>query len=139
MRAPTASMRPLASRPRRRRAAIGLTPLIDVVFILLVFFMLASNFLHWRTVDLSAAATSAGRGAEGALMIVLAPDGARVAGSALTQDALNRIVAERLAQKPEQRIIVRPIDGTEMQPLVALLDQLVVLGARDVALMTSGE
>ena len=30
---------------------ISLTPLIDVVFILLIFFMLASSFLDWRAVD----------------------------------------------------------------------------------------
>ncbi len=33
------------AEPRRRRSLISLTPLIDVVFILLVFFMLASSFL----------------------------------------------------------------------------------------------
>ena len=32
---------------------ISLTPLIDVVFILLVFFMLASSFLDWRSIDLT--------------------------------------------------------------------------------------
>ncbi len=36
----------------RRRALISLTPLIDVVFILLVFFMLPSSFLDWRAIDL---------------------------------------------------------------------------------------
>ena len=35
---------PPASRPRRRRALISLTPLVDVVLILLVFFMVASSF-----------------------------------------------------------------------------------------------
>ncbi|OOC09384.1 ExbD/TolR family protein, partial [Thioalkalivibrio halophilus] len=40
-------------RPRRRNL-ISLTPLIDVVFILLVFFMLASSFLDWRAVELEA-------------------------------------------------------------------------------------
>ena len=39
------------SRPRRA-ARIGLTPLIDVVFILLVFFMLASSFLEWRALEI---------------------------------------------------------------------------------------
>ena len=43
-------------RASRRRALIGLTPLIDVVFILLVFFMLASSFLDWRAIDLTAPA-----------------------------------------------------------------------------------
>lgn len=38
------------SQPKRKQA-ISLTPLIDVVFILLLFFMLTSSFVPWRTVD----------------------------------------------------------------------------------------
>lgn len=37
------------SKPRRKQA-ISLTPLIDVVFILLLFFMLTSSFVPWRIV-----------------------------------------------------------------------------------------
>lgn len=39
------------ARPRRRP---GLTPMIDVVFLLLVFFMLASRFGQYRALPLSA-------------------------------------------------------------------------------------
>lgn len=42
-----------------RSAKIGLTPLIDVVFILLLFFMLTSQFVKWREVDLSNSGSSA--------------------------------------------------------------------------------
>ena len=38
------------SQPKRKNA-ISLTPLIDVVFILLLFFMLTSSFVSWRIVD----------------------------------------------------------------------------------------
>jgi biopolymer transport protein ExbD len=45
--------------PIRPRRAISLTPLIDVVFLLLVFFMLASTFLKFTNIPV----TTAGRGA----------------------------------------------------------------------------
>ena len=35
------------------RKLIGLTPLIDVVFILLLFFMLTSSFFQWQSLDLT--------------------------------------------------------------------------------------
>lgn len=38
-------------QPRKKR--IGLTALIDVVFILLLFFMLTSSFSQWRTIDIN--------------------------------------------------------------------------------------
>ena len=37
---------------RSRRKGISLTPLIDVVFILLMFFMLTFTFTRWKAVDL---------------------------------------------------------------------------------------
>jgi biopolymer transport protein ExbD len=40
----------LAAKQPPRRAVVSLTPLIDVVFILLVFFMLASSFVKWRAI-----------------------------------------------------------------------------------------
>lgn len=38
---------------KARRKSISLTALIDVVFILLMFFMLTSSFQHFNTVELS--------------------------------------------------------------------------------------
>ena len=37
----------------RKKSLVNLTPLIDVVFILLIFFMLASNFIQWHYIELS--------------------------------------------------------------------------------------
>jgi len=39
--------------PPKRKTGISLTPLIDVVFILLLFFMLTSQFIEWRSLDLN--------------------------------------------------------------------------------------
>lgn len=42
----------IARQNRPRKVLISLTPLVDIIFILLVFFMLASSFLDWRSVVL---------------------------------------------------------------------------------------
>ncbi len=47
--------------PARRRAHISLTPLIDVVFILLLFFMLSSTFTPISALDLNPAIDGAGK------------------------------------------------------------------------------
>ena len=41
-----------------RRLVCSLTPLIDVVFILLVFFLLSSSFTQWNTLSLSVSTNS---------------------------------------------------------------------------------
>lgn len=48
-----------ALMPPRKARPISLTALIDVVFILLMFFMLTSSFTHWRAVTLDSKSASA--------------------------------------------------------------------------------
>jgi biopolymer transport protein ExbD len=84
------------ARPRRRRV-MNLTPLIDVVFLLLVFFMLASTFLKYGTVPLEAAGGghAAGNASQLALIHIGANGRFRVAGvpvkASALDDALRRL------------------------------------------------
>ncbi len=128
----------LANNPRRRRALISLTPLIDVVFILLVFFMLASSFLDWRAIDLGAPArATAATPVDGALLVELGRDGIRLSGESLSLDALAARVAERVARRPDQRVLVRPAPGVSLETAVAVLDRLAGTGVRALSLARS--
>lgn len=133
---PPLSVPSLLGNKPRRRLRISMTPLIDVVFILLVFFMLASSFLDWRSIRL----TSAGSGAatpsvEGALLVDLTETGPRLSGERMSLDSLATRVSERLENVPDQRVLVRPARGVEMQRMVDLLDRLAASGASDIALI----
>lgn len=128
---------PLLSRPRRKRALIGLTPLIDVVFILLVFFMLASSFLDWRAVDLEAPvrAASGATAADAALLIEIRADGLWLAGEAATLDTLGNRLGARLAAAPGQHVLIAPAAGVPLQRTVAVLDRLKAAGVADLQLV----
>ena len=129
----------LPSRPARRRPLISLTPLIDVVFILLVFFMLASSFLDWRAIDLDAPVRAAGKASsEGALLVEIRPDGLRLSAEPLSLDVLARRVGERLAVKPEQRVLIKPSKGIPLQRTVDVLDRLKAVGVSDMSLIRDG-
>lgn len=52
----------MALKARRRRARLSMTSLIDVIFLLLLFFMLSSTFSRFAEVELSAGGSG---GAEG--------------------------------------------------------------------------
>lgn len=122
--------------PPRRRARISLTPLVDVVFILLVFFMLASSFLEWRSIDLGAPApVAAGAAGEGALLVELRGDGGlRLSGEPVTPDALEARLRERLTRNPDQQVLVQADAGVALQVTVAVLDRIAASGAHDVSL-----
>jgi biopolymer transport protein ExbD len=129
----------LASKPRRRRAIAGLTSLIDVVFILLVFFMVASSFEQWRGVAANApAAASASRpSAEGALLIELRADGLRLSGAPVALDALGASVNQRLAGRERGRVLLKASEGVPLRRAVDVLDRLTAAGVTDVSLIES--
>ena len=115
---------------------ISLTPLIDVVFILLVFFMLASSFLDWRSINLT---VSSGVGAatsdQRAILISLKFDGSIIVGSRLvSKQSLRPVMTTKLAEDREQRVVIRSDTGVPLQRAVNTLDLLRTIGATNVSL-----
>jgi biopolymer transport protein ExbD len=124
----------LFTRAPRRRLRISLTPLIDVVFILLVFFMLASSFLDERAFQVAApAARLGGQSLEGAVLIELRTDGLRLSGVPLAPAQLEARLAEHAARNPAQRMLIKPAPGVSLQQAVAILDRVVASGLSDVS------
>jgi len=127
--------------PRRQFAPrMSITSLIDLMLILLFFFMISSTYINLRMIPL----VSAGAAAAGAvaldrpdrLLIRLGADGApALAGGRVDHPSLRRIVAERLARDPRGAVLVLPSGGASTQALVSLLDTLAAAGARDVRLV----
>lgn len=128
----------LANRPRPRRALVSLTPLIDVVFILLVFFMLASSFSNWRSIELNTPVHAGGRSTIGqALLVEVRQDGLRLAGVPVARAALASRVKERLGQQPDLRVLVRLADGVVLQEAITVFDRLTAAGIKDLSLAGS--
>lgn len=123
----------------RRRSLISLTPLIDVVFILLIFFMLSTSFIDWNTLKLQAPVTaSTGGSVEGAILIRILADGTRdLSGSRVSDAELEQRIVTRLAAHPDQNILIQPLAGVSLQRAVDLLDQLTALGGLNISFMRS--
>jgi|SRR5699024_163124 len=126
---PNNAARPTFSSRRtsggRARNLISLTPLIDVVFILLLFFMLASNFLDLNAIEMDApAAGTSSASSRGALLIEVRIDGVRFAGRYMPLDDLTELVQEKLEGHPERRVFIQPGKGVKLQATVRVLDQL---------------
>lgn len=103
--------------PRRRRRP-SLTPMIDVVFLLLVFFMLASRFGLDSVIPLPLA--SGGGSYEGPPRIVdILPDGVRLNGNPLSDAALVDAVRP-LTTHPGDLIILRGADDAVLQRVVSI-------------------
>lgn len=113
----------LAEKQTRRKTIISLTPLIDVVFILLVFFMLASSFMDWHAISLDTAPAARTAVAETEpLLIAVRGEQVLLNNTPVTLDAL---VAKALARQPaDQPVSLQPLEQTRVQQLVRVLDAL---------------
>lgn len=111
------------ARPARR--TLSLTPLIDVVFLLLMFFMLASTFARFSVVDVSLAG-SRGAAQQPASPPVLLSVGAQGAfslnGEPVAAEELRRRLVE-LAAGEEVSVIVRPSADARSQDIVTALER----------------
>lgn len=119
-----------AVHPRRRM--LSLTPLIDVVFILLLFFMLASSLHRWQALSLVLPTTSDTATATPSAALVwvgLAGDGTlSLDGRPLSAESLQTHLRARLAADPRTRVVVEPAEGVTLQGLIRLIERLRAAG-----------
>ena len=107
----------------RRRRGLNLTPMIDVVFLLLVFFMLVSRFGQLDGVPLALAGGSAPGWSGAPRLVDVRPDGLSLNGS--PREAAELIAdLRRLMPAPDAPVVLRPQDGADVQRLVAVIDLL---------------
>jgi len=127
---------PAIYRPIPTRRLISLTPLIDVVFILLIFFMLASSFLDWRAIELELPSRANSGATDDAILVVSIEEGAAIKlnGETVTDTDLSARLAERLANDPGLRIFVRAAEGVPLQRAIHVLEAVTATGGRNVFL-----
>ena len=119
--------------PRTVRKPLGLTPLIDVVFLLLLFFMLASTFQKYAEIDLVAAGAGASRpSADRPLLVRVHEDGTLdLNAQPIGLDGL----AETLSTAEERenlRVLIQVRKGAETQRLVDVLERVRGIGIKNV-------
>ena len=101
-------------RPRRRPS---LTPMIDVVFLLLIFFMLAARFGMDAALPLDPGAMGAGDYQGPPRLVGIGPDALRLNGQAVVVEDLPVALAP-LMDGPDDIVVLRPRDGADLQRLI---------------------
>lgn len=115
----------LLQSPQKRKLVISLTPLIDVVFILLIFFMLASNFVGTAEYEISTDEIAAAKQNDTLRVIVIdVQEGGqyRLGDDAIELDALRAKVMQMQADNAAQQLTT--IASVRLQPTTILQDGL---------------
>lgn len=107
--------------------------MIDVIFLLLVFFMLAARFGTEGAVTLRLAGGGAGAEMRPAV-IDLAPEGLRLDGVARDEAGLLARLAQLRTEGGARPVVLRPEGDADVQRLVAILELLRAAGFEDIVM-----
>jgi biopolymer transport protein ExbD len=111
----------------RRRRRPDLTPMIDVVFLLLCFFVTSQIFAQWET-EIDVALPTAATGGmpqrlPGEVIINVRSDGTAVVNGQPLDDAQLRAMMDRLVELfPGQPVLLRADKSTAYEHVVRVLD-----------------
>ncbi|MFH1139634.1 MAG: biopolymer transporter ExbD [Pseudomonadota bacterium] len=114
---------------------INMAPMIDMIFILLIFFLVTASFVRASGVEIDqpAAATAKVR-EEAGLVVGVAPDGGiYIEGRQVDLKSVRGLVEIFLVETPEGGIIISADRRTVTGRLVEVLDQCRLAGAEKVA------
>lgn len=118
-------------RPRRRPS---LTPMIDVVFLLLVFFMLAARFGQDTALPVTLPAGGVADWQGAPRLIEVAPETLRLNGQTISPAGLAQALAA-LMPSPDAPVVLRARDGATLESLVNILDLLAAEGVTQVVVV----
>jgi biopolymer transport protein ExbD len=118
--------------PRRTIRALQLTPLIDVMFILIIFFMLTSSFMRVESLELMLPSVSNKAAEKSDVMhLFIQANGDMLLGTRkLDQDELGESLSRMFEKDPGTRIMLLTADGVTMQQLVSMMDKVYQSGGR---------
>lgn len=128
-----------ARKARRQTTELNIAPLIDMVFILLIFFLVTTSFVRESGVDVQrpTAATATGK-EKAAIRIGITPDN-RVFMDHREIDvrAVRANVERALAENPEGGVVIVADEASATGTAIAVMDGCRMAGAENVAIAAS--
>ncbi len=128
--------------PKRRNLKLSMTPLIDMVFLLLVFFMLTTSFIKKEGLAFSQSTskdqTSQSSNADKFILISLEEKGTLLVNK--TRSHINnfiKIIKPLLTHDGTQRIFIQILGSPKVQDLVTVVDMLNIAGVTNITFIDS--
>lgn len=127
------------AKPRRRAGVeLPLTSLIDIVFLLLIYFLLTTNFMVDEAIDLKLPqARSAAAQMEQQITIYVANDGRVLLGQEeVALDRLLGLLKERIAGREHASVVIKADRRVVLNQAVKVMDLAKAAGAGQLFLAT---
>ena len=124
----------------RIHSHLDIAPLIDIVFLLLVFFMLTSTFLVPEAIELELPESKTASATDITPVIVLLDKTGQLAlnGENITLEQLQQAIKPLLTENADTTITLKSDARTEVQTLLKVMDEIRAAGGSNVGLATLG-
>ena len=119
--------------------AIDLTPMLDVVMIMLIFFIVAGSFIRESTVEVERKPTSAAQTSEQSENIIVqisANDEVWIKGRRIDARAIRANISRMRAENPKASVIIKAHNKSTVDVLATVVDSSREAGIYNVSLTT---
>jgi biopolymer transport protein ExbD len=125
-------------RPKQIRAHFDVAPLIDIVFLLLIFFMLTANFIMQPGIKVKMpTARNLEETTSQKIIVFISEDGTIYLNELmLSNDELHNSLREELEQSNEKVVVLKADKKIDLGLAVEVMDVAKGAGARDVVIAT---
>ena len=123
----------------KKNIDINVAPLIDIVFLLLIFFMLASEFTDFKTIDMVSPNQSNKEINKTKLPIIIELSENGIININNKEIAFNKLsitVDEMLVNKNINKVVISTPNETKVNILIKIVDIIRSLGIENIALIT---
>jgi len=123
----------------KKNIEINVAPLIDIVFLLLIFFMLASEFTDFKTIDMVSPnqKNTETNKSDLPIIIELSENGIiNINSKEVKLNELSEIINEKLNNKKDNKVVVSTPTETKVNVLIKVVDTIRKLGIENIALIT---
>lgn len=119
---------------------VNLTPLIDVVFLLLIFFMVSSTFIEHPAIQLDLPRASAAEKSQvDSLRLAITPEGeVYLDGEAIALSELSERLRQVMAENPEQVLILEADRRVGYGTVIEAIDLARQAGVKHISAFTEG-
>ena len=121
---------------KKELISINITPLIDIVFLLLVFFMLATSFIQKSTMEVNlSSGTSQSIEKKNVITIILKKDG-NISLNTKLIDLLNikKEITKKLEQNSNYIFLIKCHKKVEVQKTIRLIEEIRLAGTNKIQL-----
>ncbi len=128
-----------AATPRKKIRSIQMTALIDVTFLLLIFFMLSTTFADLESMELSLPGEAKAAVSSANTMQIYITDVGKfyLAGQVFDEDQLFDELQRRFATRADTKVMLYSAPQISVQTLVSAMDVIYLAGGQSLALASA--